>query len=60
MAASVKRTIRKNLMEILEGTAATPAERLEASTLLWKDLASAHKGKPRGRPNANGTALLAR
>ena len=54
MAASIKRTIRKALIEIIEGknaeTAATPAERLEACKLLWKDLASAQKGKPRGRP----------
>jgi hypothetical protein len=54
MAASIKRTIRKTLVEIIEGknatTAATPAERLEACRLLWKDLASAQKGKPRGRP----------
>jgi hypothetical protein len=54
MAASIKRTIRKTLIEIIEGKnatkAATPAERLEACRLLWKDLASAQKGKPRGRP----------
>jgi hypothetical protein len=50
MAASIKRTIRKTLMEIIQETTATPAERLEARTLLWKDLASAQKGKPRGRP----------
>ena len=41
-------------MEIIEGknatTAATPAERLEACRLLLKELASAQKGKPRGRP----------
>ncbi len=50
MAASIKGTIRKALMEIIEGKNATPAERLEACRLLWKDLASAQKGKPRGRP----------
>ena len=50
MAASIKRTIRKALMEIIEGANATPAERLEACGLLWKSLASAQKGKPRGRP----------
>lgn len=56
MAASVKRTIRKTLMEIIEDRNATPAERLEACRLLWKGLATAQKGKPRGRPftkNAN-------
>jgi len=41
-------------MEIVEGKnatiAATPAERLEACRLLLKELASAQKGKPRGRP----------
>jgi len=50
MAASIKRTIRRSLMEIIEGKNATPSERLEACRLLWKDLASAKKGKPRGRP----------
>ena len=54
MAASIKRTIRRSLVEIIEGknaeTAATPAERLEACKLLWKDLSSAQKGKPRGKP----------
>ena len=50
MAASVKRIVRKTLMEIIQGTAATPAERLEACKLLWKELASAQKGKPRGKP----------
>ena len=53
MAANIKRAIRKTLMEIIEGkktsTPATPAERLEAWSLPWKDLASAQKGKP-GRP----------
>jgi hypothetical protein len=37
-------------MEIIQGTAATPAERLEACNLLRKDLASGQKGKPRGKP----------
>jgi len=54
MAASIKRTIRRSLVEIIEGknaeTAATPAERLDACKLLWKDLSSAQKGKPRGKP----------
>jgi hypothetical protein len=50
MAASVKRTIRKTLREIIEDKNATPAERLEACRLLWIDLAAAQKGKPRGRP----------
>jgi hypothetical protein len=54
MAASIKRTIRKTLIEIIEGknatTTATPAERLEACRLLLKELTSAQKGKPRGRP----------
>ena len=49
MAASIERAIRRSLMEIIQGTAATPAERLEACKLLWKDLASA-KGKPWGKP----------
>jgi len=50
MAASIKRTIRKSLMEIIQGSngtaAATPAERLEAYRLLLKELALAQKGKP--------------
>src|SRR5215467_9220935 len=54
MAASIKRTIRRSLMEIIEGknatAAATPAERLEACKLLLKELALAQKGKPRGKP----------
>lgn len=41
-------------MEIIQGrngtAAATPAERLEACKLLWKELTSAQKGKPRGKP----------
>jgi hypothetical protein len=50
MAASIKRKIRKTLMEIIEEKNATPGERLEACRLLWKDIASVQKGKPRGRP----------
>jgi len=50
MAASIKRTIRRSLMEIIDGKNATTAERLEACKLLWKELISARKGKPRGRP----------
>ena len=54
MAISIKRAIRRTLMEIVEGkdatTAATPAERLEACRLLLKELALAQKGKPRGKP----------
>ena len=50
MAASVKRTVRKTLMEIIQATVTTPAERLEACTLVWKGLVSAQRGKPRGRP----------
>ena len=49
-------------MEIIEGkntsTQATPAEQLEACRLLWKDLASAQKGKPRGRPFAKKANTL--
>jgi len=37
-------------MEIIQGKNVTPAERLEACKMLWKELASAQKGKPRGRP----------
>jgi len=54
MAASIKRAIRRSLMEIIEGknatTAASPAERLEACRLLLKELALAQKGNPRGKP----------
>jgi len=53
MAASIKRAIRRSLMEIIEGknatTAATPAERSEVCRLLLKELALAKKGKPRGK-----------
>jgi hypothetical protein len=50
MAASIKRAIRRSLVEIIQGTTATPAEQLEACRLLWKEVNSAQKGKPRGRP----------
>jgi hypothetical protein len=49
MAASVKRIIRKALPEIIQSRDATTGERLEACRLLLKILASAAKGKPRGR-----------
>ena len=49
MAASIKRIIRKTLPEIIQSKEATTGERLEACKLLWKILASASKGKPRGR-----------
>jgi len=50
MAASIKKAIRRSLMEIVEGKNGTPAERLEACKLLLKELALAQKGKPRGKP----------
>jgi hypothetical protein len=50
MAASIKRKIRNTLVEIIEEKNATPAERLEACRLLWRDISSTQKGKPRGRP----------
>jgi len=49
MAASIKRIIRKTLPEIIQSKDATTGERLEVCKLLWKILASASKGKPRGR-----------
>jgi len=49
MAASIKRIIRKALPEIIQSKDATTGERLEACRLLLKILASATKGKPRGR-----------
>ncbi len=49
MAASIKRIIRKTLPEIIQSEDATTGERLEACRLLFKILASATKGKPRGR-----------
>jgi hypothetical protein len=48
MAASIKRITRKTFSEIIQSKDATTAERLEACRLLWKILASATKGKPRG------------
>jgi hypothetical protein len=59
MAASIKRIIRKALPEIVQSSDATTGERLEACRLLLKILASAAKGKPRGRTfakKANGEA----
>jgi hypothetical protein len=54
MVKSIRRAIRKTLMEIVEGrdatVAATPAERLEACRLLLKELALTQKDKPRGKP----------
>jgi len=51
---SIKKAIRRSLMEIVEGknttTTATPAERLEACRLLLKERALAQKGRPRGKP----------
>ena len=41
--------IRNALTEIIRSKDATTGERLEACKLLWKLLASATKGKPRGR-----------
>jgi hypothetical protein len=49
MAASIKRIIRKALPEIIQSRDATTDERLEACRLLLKILASATKGRPRGR-----------
>jgi hypothetical protein len=49
MAASIKRIIRRALPEIIQSKDATTGERLGACRLLWKNLASATKGKPRGR-----------
>jgi hypothetical protein len=54
MAASIKRILRKALPEIIQSKDATTGERLEACRLLWKILASATKGKPRGRAFAKG------
>ena len=45
---SLKRILRKALPEIIRSKDATTGERLEACRLLWKILASATKGKPRG------------
>jgi len=59
MAASITRIIRKALPEIIQSSDATTGERLEACRLLLKILASAAKGKPRGRAFAkkvNGEA----
>jgi len=59
MAASIKRIIRKALPEIIQSRDATTDERLEACRLLLKILASATKGRPRGRAFAkklNGEA----
>jgi hypothetical protein len=45
---SIRRTIRKSLLELLESKTATTGERLKACGLLLK-IASAPKGKPRGK-----------
>ncbi len=46
---SIQRTLRKSMLEIIQSKDATTGERLEACKLLWKILASASMGKPRGR-----------
>jgi hypothetical protein len=46
---SVQRTIRKSMLEIIQSQDAATGERLEACRRLLKILASATKGKPRGR-----------
>jgi hypothetical protein len=46
---SIRRTIRRSLLEVLESKTATNSERLEAGGLLLKIQASATKSKPRGR-----------
>ena len=46
---SIRRTIRKCMLEVLESKTATNSERLEAGRLLLKIQASVSKGKPHGR-----------
>jgi hypothetical protein len=49
MAASIKTIIRRTLPEIIQSKDTTTSEQLDACKLLWKILASATRGKPRGR-----------
>jgi hypothetical protein len=46
---SIQRTIRNTLAEVIQSKTSTTDERLKACKLLLKVLASATKGKPRGR-----------
>jgi hypothetical protein len=45
---SIRRTIRKSMLEVLESKTATNSERPEAGRLLLKIQASTTKGRPRG------------
>jgi hypothetical protein len=47
--ASIRRTIRKSMLEVLESKTATNSERLEAGRLLLKIQTSTAKGNPRGK-----------
>ena len=53
---STRRIIRKAMVEIIESRTATPGELLKACRLLEK-MASAPKGKPRGRGFKKADAL---
>ena len=45
---SIRRTIRKSMLEVLESKTATNSARLEAGSLLLNIQARTTKGRPRG------------
>jgi hypothetical protein len=56
MSASNRSVIQKSCRSILGDQRITAAERLKATTILWRLEASAKKGKPRGRPFPKASA----